>query len=135
MSIRSSGTHLSMRPFTNMRDNLPLEVDTSDSDDHHTLAIDAAYKLPAEIQQVQVDAYTLQVVQQLFPRGIEFLALVLRLAIVKQLSLSDLPEVTDVAVLSLQSIRVLSKRIGWSYDTTEKYIVLFCAVGLLLKQR
>lgn len=87
----------------------------------------------------RVNPYTLQVIDQLFPgrHGLNFLAGVLRLAEVKQLALPDLDqrEVTDVAVITVQNLRVLSQLIGLSYDTTEKYIVVFNQLRLLHKQR
>ncbi|MBA2677567.1 MAG: hypothetical protein H0U76_04115 [Ktedonobacteraceae bacterium] len=94
---------------------------------------------PPGVAPERVDSRTLQIIEHLFPgnKGIEFLALLLRFATIKQLALPglDLLESTDVAVITLQSIRELSKRIGWSYDTTEKYVVLFCQLRLLYKER
>src|SRR5258708_7556646 len=80
------------------------------------------------IETERVDPYTLQMIDQLFPghHGIRFLAGILRQASVKQLVLPELdfPEVADVAVITVQSLRILARLIGFSYDTTEKYIVV-----------
>ena len=85
----------------------------------------------------RVDSQTLRIVEQLFPaqKGIEFLALLLHHALVKQTSLPGMDRPADCAVVAVQSLRVLSKMIGWSYDTTEKYVVLFCKLQLLSKER
>lgn len=94
---------------------------------------DNAVSVPLE----RVDSYTLQVIGQLFPaptNGIEFLALLLRWARVKQLSLG-VEQSRDVAIITVQSIRELAKLIGLAYETTHKYVMLFCALGLLAKRR
>lgn len=105
---------------------------------------DAEHQRPEEtpegVPRERVDSYTLHVIDQLFPAptsGVEFLALLLRLAHVKQLSLKMEEDdgLADVAVICVQSIKHLSKAIGWSYESTHKYVVLFCALGLLLKRR
>jgi len=85
----------------------------------------------------RVDPYTLQVVNRLFPRptsGVAFLALLLRWAQVKQRALGEGFD-QDMAVITVQSIRDLSRLMGWGYDTTHKYVVTFCALGLLTKRR
>src|SRR6266496_790574 len=91
------------------------------------------------IEKECVDPYTLQMIDQLFPghHGIQFLAGILRQASVKQLALPELavPEGTDVAVITFQSIRTLARLIGFSYDTTEKYIVVLSQLRLLHKKR
>ena len=46
-----------------------------------------------------------------------------------------LSEAADVAVITVQSLRVLARLIGLSYETTEKYVVLFCRLRLLHKKR
>ncbi len=95
---------------------------------------------PVGVSRERVDSYTLKVIDQLFPAptsGVNFLALLLRLAHVKQLALEmeqDLP-LASVAVIRVQSIKQLSQAIGWSYESTHKYVVLFCALGLLVKRR
>lgn len=92
---------------------------------------------PVGVATERVDPHTLQAVDQLFPSpcsGLEFLALLLRLAICKQMALANM-EMADVAEISVQSIRMLAKKIGWSYESTHKYVVLFCALGLLIKSR
>ncbi len=40
-----------------------------------------------------------------------------------------------VAVVHIQSIRILGQRIGMCNDTTGKYVLLYCALGLLYKRR
>lgn len=93
--------------------------------------------VPVGVERERVDPHTLQVIQQLFPAptsGPEFLALLLRWATTKQLS-HGLEESSDVAVVTVQSIRQLAGLIGWAYETTHKYVVLFCALGLLTKYR
>jgi hypothetical protein len=93
--------------------------------------------VPALVGCERVDPQTLQVIDRLFPApssGLAFLARLLRRATVKQQALSE--EFTqDVAVITVQSIRELATHIGWGYDTTHKYVVLFCALGLLSKRR
>jgi hypothetical protein len=100
-------------------------------------AISAQQEEAVSVPLERVDSYTLQVIGQLFPaptNGIEFLALLLRWARVKQLSLG-VEESRDVAIITVQSIRELAKLIGLAYETTHKYILLFCALGLLAKRR
>jgi hypothetical protein len=87
------------------------------------------------IPKERVNPLTLQVVQHLFPQGIAFLALLLRYAVVKQFALPDWPAAVDAAVIHVSSLRQLAQMIGWSYDTVEKYVVVFCALGLLYKER
>jgi hypothetical protein len=85
----------------------------------------------------QVDPSTLQVVNCLFPRptsGVAFLALLLQLAQIKQRASGEGFD-QEMAVITVQSIRDLSRLIGWGYDTTHKYVVIFCALGLLTKRR
>lgn len=92
---------------------------------------------PVGIDTERVNSHTLQAIDQLFPSpcsGLEFLALLLRLAICKQMAMAGM-EVADVAEITVQSIRVLAGKIGWSYETTHKYVALFCALGLLIKSR
>ncbi len=103
-------------------------------------SLTGTYNQADEVSSVNVehvDPHTLLVIEKLFPTptsGLEFLALLLRLAIIKQLA-HGLGESHNVAVVTVQSIRVLAKLIGWSYETTHKYVVLFCALGLLSKHR
>src|SRR5436305_14102769 len=91
------------------------------------------------VEPERVDPRTLQIVEQLFPghHGLQFLAAILRLALAKQLALPELgfSEETSIAVITIQSIRALAKLIGYSYDTTEKYIVVLCQLRLLYKKR
>jgi hypothetical protein len=83
----------------------------------------------------QVDPYTLEIINSLFPThssGLEFTARLLRYATIKQNVLPGLEDLGEyVAVISTRTIRTLASMIGWGYDTTHKYIVTFCAVGLL----
>lgn len=85
----------------------------------------------------QIDPQRLQVITALFPAptsGVAFLARLLREA-------KGVPDARpleasqDVAVVTVQSIRELARMIGWGYDTTHKYVVTFCALGLLTKRR
>ncbi len=91
------------------------------------------------VQQERVDPYTLHIIEQLFPahKGLNFLNALLRHAQVKRLALPHLglSEIGEVAVIQIHSIRELSKKIGWGYDTTNKYIMLFCQLQLLYKHR
>jgi len=90
--------------------------------------------VPAE----RVDARTLEVIRLLFnEKGLLFLAVLLQQARAKQRALPDLG-VVECAVITARTIRELATRISqpgasWSYDTTEKYLVIFCALGLLSK--
>jgi hypothetical protein len=81
----------------------------------------------------------LHIIEQLFPahKGLTFLNALLRHAQVKQLALPHLglSEIGEVAVIQIHSIRELSKKIGWGYDTTNKYMMLFCQLQLLYKHR
>ena len=40
-----------------------------------------------------------------------------------------------VAVISVQRIHDLAPLIGWSYEATHKYVVLYCALNLLRRER
>src|SRR6266446_9809942 len=93
------------------------------------------------VAQERVDPFTLQIADHIFPAhyGLDFLAGLLHLAKVKQLALPDLglPGVTDVAVVTADSLCDLAKKIGQSYhkfkshDTVKKYISVFCCLRLL----
>src|SRR5713226_1112359 len=91
------------------------------------------------VQQERVDPYTLHIIEQLFParKGLTFLNALLRHAQVKRLALPHLglSEIGEVAVIQIHSIREFSKKIGWGYDTTNKYMMLFCQLQLLYKDR
>jgi len=99
-------------------------------DDDHSMGV------PRE----RVDAHTLEVIRLLFKeKGLLFLAALLRQAQVKQRALPGLG-VADCAVITAKTIRELATRISqpgssWSYDTTEKYLVIFCALGFLSKRK
>jgi hypothetical protein len=93
--------------------------------------------LASEILQ-QTDPLTIQVIRQLFTspgNGPEFLFQMLRFAEVKQMILPGVEGATDVAVISLQNLRELAKKIHFGYDTTHKYVVVFCALNLVVKAR
>ncbi|GCE23316.1 hypothetical protein [Dictyobacter kobayashii] len=85
----------------------------------------------------QVDPYTLDIIAKLFPSGgLEFLALVLRHATIKQEVLPGLGKLGEnVAVISTRTLRTLANTIKWGYDTTHKYVVVFCALNLLRKSK
>jgi hypothetical protein len=80
----------------------------------------------------RVDPQRLQAITCLFPTpsGLRFLSRLLAQAQSKPAG----GEV-EVAVITAQSLRELAHRMGLSYDTTHKYVLLFCALGLLGKQR
>ena len=85
----------------------------------------------------RVDPYTIQVIHQLFPianRGVAFLSLLLREAEVSRCAEGEECG-QEVAMITVQSLRELARRIGWGYDTTHKYVILFCVLGLLTKRR
>ena len=88
----------------------------------------------------RVDSTRLRLIHQLFPAstttdggGLVFLARLLALATPSCRAARD--GEPEGAVIAVQSIRELARRIGWSYDTTHKYVVLFCALGLLFKRK
>lgn len=86
----------------------------------------------------QVDLSTLQIIHKLFTgpgNGPAFLARILCFAEVKQMAFPGIEGTTDVAVITLKTIRELAKKIHWGYDTTHKYVVVFCALNLLVKSR
>ncbi|EFH84094.1 hypothetical protein Krac_5112 [Ktedonobacter racemifer DSM 44963] len=90
------------------------------------------------VARERVQLATLEAIEKLFPspmNGIEFLGLVLRYATIKQLTLPSFAQEQSFAVITVKNIRVLSKLIGWSYDTTHKYVALFCALGFFVKGR
>ncbi|GHO81298.1 hypothetical protein KSD_90690 [Ktedonobacter sp. SOSP1-85] len=91
-----------------------------------------------DIQQVNPTIF--HIVEKVFAKplkGLEFLALLLTQAVVKQEALPTSSTQTPIAfaVVSLQNIRELAQRIHWGYDTTHKYVVTFCALDLLIKRR
>lgn len=106
----------------------------------HTLEqpnVPSSILAPVEVTIEQVEESTRQMIARLFPatgRGLDFLARFLRLTIVKQVAQAGAGPV-DVAEISVTGIRQLAPLIGWSYDTTEKYVRLFCALGLLSRTR
>ncbi len=104
--------------------------------------IQASEIAPETLQDVvytRVDPYTLEIIQQIFPapnKGLEFTARILRLAQIVQNSLPGLEDWGDhVAVINVRTIRTLAQSIDWGYDTTHKYIITFCALGLLHKTK
>lgn len=93
---------------------------------------------PASTILEQIDQSTLHIIQQLFTKpgnGMAFLASILHFAEVQQMALPGIEGTTNVAVISLQTIRELAQKIRWGYDTTHKYVVVFCALNLLMKRR
>lgn len=85
----------------------------------------------------QVDPYTLDIVAKLFPSGgLEFLALILRHATIKQATLPEVGKIGEhVAIISTRTLRTLASTIKWGYDTTHKYVTVFCALDLLRKAK
>ncbi|GHO98078.1 hypothetical protein KSF_081260 [Reticulibacter mediterranei] len=86
----------------------------------------------------RTDPSRTQIVQQIFGspgNGPEILFQMLRFAEVKQMALPGMEGQTDVAVVSLQNLRELAKKIHYGYDTTHKYVIVFCALNLLVKVR
>ena len=85
-----------------------------------------------------VDSYTLDLIKKVFPAttsGLEFTALLLQQAEPRQnlpAEIADLGE--HIAVVRPRTIRTLAKKIGWGYDTTHKYVVVFKALALLDKR-
>lgn len=96
------------------------------------------HDLPVGVPQERVDPHTLEVIQLLWKsKGLQFLAAFLCLASAKQCSLPGLGTLGtfDCAVITARSIRQLASRIGWGYDTTEKYLVVLVALGFLHKKK
>src|SRR5436309_10745801 len=93
--------------------------------------------LTVGVEKERVDPATLALIHALFgERGIAFLSLALRQAVIKQLSLPGLEAgVMDVAVIQAPNLRALAKTMGWCYDAVDKYVLLFVAVLLFRKQR
>ncbi len=113
-------------------------VNVDDPPPGEASAISTTTSVVEGVAQEKVDSYTLQVIERIFPRptsGVQFLALLLRLANMKQMAFDEAAEGKTVAAITVQSIRVLARLIGWSYDTTQKYVLTFCALGLLVKRR
>jgi hypothetical protein len=86
----------------------------------------------------RTDPSRIELVRQIFDspgNGPEFLFQMLHFAEVKQMALPGVEGLTDVAVISLQNLRELAKKIHFGYDTTHKYVIVFCALNLLMKVR
>jgi hypothetical protein len=86
----------------------------------------------------RTDPSRTQIIQQIFcspGNGPQILFQMLRFAEVKQMALPGIEGQTDVAVISLQNLRELAKKIHYGYDTTHKYVIVFCALNLLVKVR
>lgn len=83
-----------------------------------------------------VDRSTLQLIANLFPaqtRGRAFFARFFERAAVEK---SVIPDVTKETVyICTQSIASLGEDLGFSNDTTQKYVKLYTALGLLQKQK
>jgi hypothetical protein len=96
---------------------------------------EADHDLSSSVPQERVDSQTLKALEHLLGgKGLQFLAAFLRLAEAKQQALAGLG-VVDCAVITTKTIRALAKRIGWGYDTTEKYLVVLCALHFLHKEK
>lgn len=109
----------------------PYEYDSFARTEHQ----ETRHTLPIGVPQERVDPHTLELLERLFgTKGLQFLAAFLRLAEAKQHALADLG-VADCAVITTKTIRELAKRIGWGYDTTEKYLVVLCALQFLSKEK
>src|SRR5579875_2593868 len=102
------------------------------------VCLDHADRLPVEPPDAapglleRVDPQRLQVITCLFPTpsGLRFLSRLLA-----QAQRKPSGGEAEVAVITAQNLRELAHRMGLSYDTTHKYVLLFCALGLLGKQR
>jgi hypothetical protein len=96
---------------------------------------EADHDLSKSVSQERVDSHTLKALEHLLGvKGLQFLAAFLRQAEAKQLALAGLG-VVDCAVITTKTIRALAKHIGWGYDTTEKYLVVLCALHFLHKEK
>jgi hypothetical protein len=83
----------------------------------------------------RVDTHTLTALEQLLgAKGLQFLATFLRLAEAKQHAFAEM-DPADCAVITTKTIRDMATRIGWGYDTTEKYLVVLCALHFLYKEK
>jgi len=122
-----------------MLSTLPLEGHLVGTDPSPSLYGQEQAEPPSPPLFERVDPYTLYVIDQLFPsrHGIRVLAGLLRQATVKQLALPEfgLPDASDVAVVTVQNLRLLSRMIGIAYDTLEKYIVVLDRLRLFYKKR
>jgi hypothetical protein len=97
-----------------------------------------SYSGPAPDILRRTDPSRTELVMQIFGspgNGPEILFQMLRFAEVKQMALPGVEGQTDVAVISLQNLRELAKKIHFGYDTTHKYVIVFCALNLLVKVR
>ena len=116
---------MSQLPVEQVSGDILLPPDDPPDGTHHGL--------PVGVPQERVDPHTLEVIQLLWKnKGLQFLAALLCLASAKQCSLPGLGTF-DCAVITARSIRQLASRIGWGYDTTEKYLVVLVALGFLHK--
>jgi hypothetical protein len=96
---------------------------------------EAHHGLSVGIPQESVDTHTLNALEQLLgAKGLQFLATFLRQAEAKQHAFAE-TDTADCAVITAQTIRDVAKRIGWGYDTTEKYLVVLCALHFLYKEK
>ncbi len=95
-----------------------------------------------------VDTSIITVIERLFPSpmsrpgmkkgrdvsgGIEFLARCLGFATVRQQAM-EIASFSDVAVIECQSVRELARHIRCAYETTYKYVTVFCALKLFIKR-
>ncbi|GHO59469.1 hypothetical protein [Ktedonobacter robiniae] len=126
-------SYSSHQPY-NDGDGCTLPITSTHSDCEET----PICNIGVDIQQVNPTIF--HIVEKVFAKplkGLEFLALLLTQAVVKQEALPTSSTQTPIAfaVVSLQNIRELAQRIHWGYDTTHKYVVTFCALDLLIKRR
>jgi len=68
-------------------------------------------------------------------RGFDFVQDLLDGAQVIQRQIPGQEILDDIAVVTVQNVRELAKKIKWGYDTTHRYLLVFCALGLIHKQR
>lgn len=103
---------------------------------------------PVGVLLESVDTSIIKVVEQLFlspmgqlgmkkgrdvSGGVEFLVRYLGFATVRQQAM-ETAGFSDVAVIECQSIRELARHIRCSYETTYKYVTVFCALKLFIKR-
>src|SRR3981081_2094040 len=99
---------------------------------------DEIHDPPEGVSPERVDTHTLEVIRLLFKdKGLQFVASLLRAASAKQRALPGIG-LADCAVIGARTIRELATRISqpgasWGYDTTQKYLVVLCALHFLSK--
>src|SRR5436305_8746702 len=107
----------------------------------HTTSGEANQALTQGVALERVPTVTLETVKQLIPAskrergGERFLVSLLAFAEAKQFALPGQSEASDAAMIQVQSIRELAKKMHWGYDTTDKYIMVLIELGFLYKRR